>query len=91
MRASLPRRLDRLARRHEGSDRERLIHDVAAETGLGEAEVRAELAAIEDHDRRFGPCTIEQVVARCAEELGLPEDEVWPAYDRITGAAGAAR
>ena len=87
-RASLPRRLDRLTVRGHAGDRERVIHEVAAETGLDPAEVRAELAAIEEEIRRFGPSTPEQAVQRIAAELRLPEDEVWAEYARITGTAG---
>ena len=80
-------RLDRLTTRGHAGNRERLIHDVAAETGLAPAEVRAELAAIEDHDRRFGPSTIEQAIRRYAEEFGLPEGEVWAEWASIAGEA----
>jgi len=66
---SVAHRLDRLVDRGRAGDRERLIRDVAAETELSPAEVRAELAAIEDHARRYGPATIGQFVRRCAEEF----------------------
>ena len=79
-RASLPSRLDRLAARGPAGDRERLILDVAAETGLSPAEVRAEWEAMEAHERRFGPSTPEQAVRRIAAELGLSEAEVWAEY-----------
>ena len=88
-RASVAGRLDCLSGRRRASDRERLVRDVAAETGLGESEVRGELAAIEDHARRYGPPTLEQFVRRCAEELGLAEADVWDEYARIVGTAGA--
>jgi len=86
---SHPRRLAWLAGRHPSGDRERLIHDVVAETGLDPAEVRAELAEIEGHARRYGPPTLEQFVHRCAMELGLPEAELWADLADVTG--GVAR
>lgn len=88
---SLPARLDRLAGRQGTVDRERTIRELAAETGLDPAEIRAELEAIEVRTRRYGPETPEQLVSRWAEELGLPEDELWAEVAQITGAAGAAR
>jgi len=86
---SVAHRLDRLSEGRHAGDRERLIHQVAAETGLDVAEVRAELAEIEDHARRYGPATIGQFVRRCAEELGLAEADVWDEYARIVGTVGA--
>ena len=88
---SVAHRIDRLAGWHHAGDRERLIRDVAAETGLDVAEVRAELAEIEEHTRRFGPPTLERFVRQCAEDLGLAEAEVWDEYARIVGTAGASR
>ena len=88
---SVARRLERLVDRGHAGDRERLIRQVATETGLHPAEVRAELGAIGEHTRRFGPSTIEQVIRRCAEELGLTEGEVWAAYASVSGTAGVGR
>lgn len=90
-RASLPGRLDRLAGRRGAVDLERAIRELAAETGLHPAEIRAELEAIEARIRRYGPETPERLVSRWAEELGLPEEELWDEVARITGVAGAAR
>jgi hypothetical protein len=84
---SLPRRLDQLAARGHAGDRERLIFDVAAKTGLDPAEVRAKLELIEAHERRYGPSTVEQTVRRIANELGLSEAEVWAEYAQVTGRA----
>ena len=88
---SVARRLDRLVDRGHAGDRERLIREVAAESGLDPAEVRAEVAAIEACTRRYGPSTIDQAVRRCAEEFGLPEAEVRAEYEWITGTVGMPR
>ena len=90
-RASLPRRLERLVHRRGSGGLERTIREVAEVYGLDPAEVRAELAHLTEQEQRSGPCTPEQAVRRCAEELGLPEDEVWDEYAWVTGAAGARR
>ncbi len=85
---SVASRLDRLANRGHAGDRERLIRELAEEYALSPGEVRAELEAIEEDTRRFGPSTIEQAVRRWAEELGLAEAEMWAEYVVITGASG---
>ena len=88
-RASLPHRLARLGERCHAGDRERAVRELAAETGLHLAEIQAELDAITEWTRRYGPETAARVIARYAEELRLPEAEVWTEYGRITGTAEA--
>ena len=90
-RASLPARLERLAAQRSTGDLERTVRGLAAETGLHPAEIRAELAAIEVCTGRFGPETPEQLVRRWAEDMGLPEAELWEEVGHIAGAAGGAR
>lgn len=62
---------------------EQTVADVAAETGLAPAEVRAELAAIVDQTRRSGPRTAGEVIDGLAAELGLPEADLWADLGRI--------
>ena len=90
-RASLPGRLDRLAGQRGTVDLERTVRELAAETGLLPAETRAELEAIEARIRRYAPETPEQLVRRWAEELGLPEEELWAEVAQITGTARTTR
>ena len=87
-RASLPSRLERLTHQRGSVALERAVRDLAAEYVVDPAEVRAELEAITARIRRYGPETPARVIARYAEELGLPETELWAAYGRITGASG---
>ena len=90
-RASLPRRLERLTGQRGSADLERTVHKLAQAYGLDVAEVRAELAEIEEEIRRFGPSTLAQTVRQCAAEFGLPEEEVWNDYVFVTGATEAWR
>lgn len=90
-RASLPHRLERLNGLQQSGGVERAMHELAAEHGLHPAEVRAELEVIKERVHRFGPCTTEQAVRRCAEEFRLPEAEVWAEYTRIISTSAGQR
>lgn len=83
---SVALRLERLAGRRRPLELDLAVRDPAAEYGLAEAEVRAELDAAAAYVRRFGPCGGDASVARCAADFGLPEAEVRAELDRVRGA-----
>ncbi len=83
-RASLPHRLERLGEQRHAGDRERAVRELTAEYGLEPVEVRADLEDITARIRRSGPETPAQVIARYAAEFGLPEEELWGEYERMT-------
>ncbi len=90
-RASVPLRLERLTGVRASGNLERTVAELASEYGLHPAEVRAELEVVAERIRRFGPGTPAQTIRQCAEEFGLPEEELWTEYARITGTVGVRR
>jgi len=89
-RASLSSRLNRLAERQAAADYGRVIRALAAEYGEDPDQVRADVEAGLAVTRRYGRCSTEEYVRRSAEEIGVPEAEMWEEYNRAFGAVVAA-
>ena len=88
---SVPVRLRRLTEFQELRNRERLIAQVAAELEIDPDELRAEVAAWEEHWRLYGPETSAERLTRIAAELGIEPAELQAEVDRIMAELEARR